>query len=67
MLDLQTFGPSKALVTSMAPITSAPSLSLVSSDGTPFSDEKGVWRLFLTDGGRTLKFGPVRGTQILVR
>ena len=66
-LDIQTFGPMRKLVTSTTPITSAPSLSLIASDGTPFTDEKGIWRLFLTDGGRTLKFGPLLGTQILIR
>ena len=66
-LDQQTFGPMKTLVVSTAPITSLPSLALVASDGSQFTDEKGIWRLFLLDGGRTLKFGPVRGTQILVR
>ena len=44
-----------------------PALSLVASDGTPFTDEKGIWRLLLVDGGKTLKFGPVRGTKILLR
>ncbi|MBO7685092.1 MAG: autotransporter-associated beta strand repeat-containing protein, partial [Kiritimatiellae bacterium] len=66
-LDIQTFGPMRKLVTSTAPMASVPSLSLVASDGTPFTDEKGIWRLFLTDGGRTLKFGPLLGTQILLR
>ena len=27
----------------------------------------GVWHLLLLDGGRTLKFGALRGTQILIR
>ena len=66
-LDPQTFGAMKKLVTSTTPIASVPSLTLVASDGTPFTDEKGIWRLFLTDGGRTLKFGPLLGTQILLR
>ena len=67
MLDSQTFGPMRKLVTSTAPMASVPPLSLVASDGTPFTDERGIWRLFLTDGGRTLKFGPLLGTQILLR
>ena len=66
-LDSQAFGPMRKLVTSTTPMASVPSLSLVASDGTPFTDEKGIWRLFLTDGGRTLKFGPLLGTQILLR
>ena len=66
-LDSQTFGPMRKLVTSTTPMASVPSLSLVASDGTPFTDERGIWRLFLTDGGRTLKFGPLLGTKILLR
>jgi autotransporter-associated beta strand protein len=66
-LDIHTFGPTRKLVTSTAPMASVPSLSLVASDGTPFTDEKCIWRLFLSDGGRTLRFGPLLGTQILIR
>ena len=66
-LDDSTFGPSKTLVSSTVPFASKPPLSLVASDGTAFADEKGVWRLFLADGGKTLKFGPMRATQILIR
>jgi len=66
-LDIHTFGPTRKLVTSTAPMASVPSLSLVASDGTPFTDEKCIWRLFLSDGGRTLRFGPLLGTQILLR
>ena len=66
-LDDSTFGPSKTLVSSTVPFASKPPLSLVASDGTAFADEKGVWRLFLADGGKTLKFGPVRGTRILLK
>ena len=66
LLDGQTFGPSKTLVESASPIAAAPALELVASDGTPFTDD-GKWCVFLTDGGRKLKFGPMRGTQILVK
>ena len=67
LLDEHTFGPSKTLVESNVAIAAAPELELVASDGTPFLDEKGTWRVFLTDGGRKLKFGPVVGTRILVK
>ena len=67
LLDEHTFGPSKTLVESTAPIAEVPELELVASDGTPFTDGKGTWRVFLTDGGRKLKFGPVIGTRILVK
>ena len=66
-LDATTFGPAKTLVSSTAPLAAMPTLSFVASDGTPFTDEKGIWHLLLTDGGRTLKFGPMRGTQILLK
>ena len=66
-LDASTFGPSKTLVSSTVPFAALPPLSLVASDGSEFTDEKGVWRLFLADGGKTLKFGPVRGTQFLLK
>ena len=49
------------------PIAAAPALELVASDGTPFTDARGIWRVFLTDGGRMLKFGLVMGTRILVK
>ena len=67
LLDEHTFGPSKTLVESTVAIAAAPELELVASDGTPFPDEKGTWRVFLTDGGRKLKFGPLVGTRILVK
>ena len=66
-LDATTFGPAKTLVSSTAPLAAMPTLSFVASDGTLFTDEKGIWHLLLTDGGRTLKFGPMRGTQILLK
>ena len=66
-LDASTFGPSKTLVSSTTPFAALPTLSFVASDGTPFTDEKGIWRLLLADGGKTLKFGPMRGTQILLK
>ena len=67
LLDEHTFGPSKTLVESSVAIAAVPELELVASDGTPFTDGKGTWRVFLTDGGRKLKFGPVIGTRILVK
>jgi hypothetical protein len=66
LLDGQTFGPAKTLVESASPIAAAPTLELVASDGTPFTGDC-KWRVFLTDGGRKLKFGPMRGTQILLK
>ena len=65
-LDASTFGPSKTLVSSATALATPPSLTLVAADGTPLAND-GKWFLYLTDGGKTLKFGPVRGTKILLR
>ena len=65
-LDISTFGPSKTLVSSSTALAALPSLALVAADGTPLAND-GKWILYLTNGGKTLKFGPVRGTKILLR
>ena len=65
-LDTSTFGPSKKLVSSTTAFAEPPPLTLVASDGTPLAND-GQWKLFLADGGKTLKFGPVVGTQILLK
>ena len=64
-LDDTTFGAMKTVATFTNPIDS-PSLTLVNADGTAWVGNR-QWSLFLADGGRTLKFGPLRGTQILLR
>lgn len=66
-LDASTFGPMKTLVSSTTPITAVPTLALVSTDGTDFTEGYGIWHLVLMDGGKTLKFGPQRGTQMLIK
>ncbi len=65
-LDQATFGPMKTLVSSTAALTALPTLTLVATDGTEIAN-KGRWTLLLADGGRKLKFGPMRGTQVLVK
>ena len=65
-LDALAFGASKTLVSSATALAALPSLTLVAADGTPLAND-GKWYLYLTDGGKTLKFGPVRGTKILLR
>ena len=65
-LDQATFGPMKTLVSSTAALTALPTLTLVATDGTEIANN-GRWTLLLADGGRKLKFGPMRGTQILVK
>ena len=64
-LDEATFGAMKTVATFTNPID-LPSLTLVNADGTAWVGNR-QWSLFLADGGRTLKFGPLRGTQILLR
>ena len=64
-LDEATFGAMKTVATFTNPIA-LPSLTLVNADGTAWAGNR-QWCLMLVDGGRTLKFGPLRGTQILLR
>ena len=64
-LDETTFGGLRTVATFAEPIAQ-PSLTLVDSDGNEMLPH-GVWHLLLLDGGRTLKFGALRGTQILIR
>ena len=49
----------------MEPLTSLPSVEFVNADGT--AANPGAWTFRLTNGGRSLTFGYVRGTQILIR
>ena len=64
-LEETTFGGLRTVATFAEPIA-VPSLTLVDSDGNEILPH-GVWHLLLLDGGRTLKFGALRGTQILIR
>ena len=65
-LDMQTFGQIKTVARITGVLSAAPALELVKSDGTPLVDD-GKWHLVLSEGGKALKFGPLRGTQILLR
>ena len=65
-LDDKTFGPMKTVATFTTPLAELPSLTLVDADGTEWTNNK-QWCLQLADGGTTLKFGPLRGTQLIVR
>ena len=65
-LDMETFGQIKTVARITGVLSAAPALELVKSDGTPFVDDN-KWKLFLADGGKALKFGPMRGTQILLK
>ena len=65
-LDDKTYGRMKTVATFTTPLAAVPSLTLVDSDGTEWTSTK-QWYLQLADGGTTLKFGPVRGTQMIVR
>ena len=65
-LDATTFGSMKTIARLSSPFAGVPSLALVNADGTTVA-QNGVWQLQLADGGRTLKFGPVKGTVLVVR
>ena len=65
-LDDRTFGRMKTVATFTTPLAAVPSLTLVDTDGTEWTSSK-QWHLQLADGGTTLKFGPMRGTQLIVR
>ena len=64
-LDEATFGAMKTVATFTNPIA-LPSLTLVNADGTAWTGNR-QWSLFLADGGRTLKFGALRGTMLLIK
>ena len=64
-LDSATFGSAKTVATFTTPLATTPSLTLVNADGTAFIGT--LWKLFLADGGRTLKFGAMRGTVLIFR
>ena len=65
-LDDKTFGRMKTVATFTTPLAAVPSLTLVNTDGTEWTSSK-QWCLQLADGGKTLKFGALRGTQLIVR
>ena len=65
-LDDKTYGPMKTVATFTAPLAALPALELVDSDGTVRA-RNGQWVLQLADGGKTLKFGALSGTQVIFR
>ena len=66
-LDAKTYGKSKVVARLTTALAAAPALELVQSDGTPFVDDDGTWKLYLAEGGKVLRFGPLVGTRILVK
>ena len=65
-LDDKTFGRAKTIATFTMPLAEPPSLTLVDGNGDELPPS-GLWNLMLTDGGRTLKFGAMHGTQVIIR
>ena len=65
-LNDKTYGRMKTVATFTTPLAELPSLTLVNSDGTEWTGNK-QWCLQLADGGTTLKFGALRGTQVIFR
>ena len=65
-LDDKTYGRMKTVATFTTPLAALPPLTLVNTDGTEWTSSK-QWCLQLADGGKTLKFGALSGTQILLK
>ena len=66
-LCVSTYGKSKVVARLNTALADAPTLELVQSDGTPFVDDDGKWKLYLAEGGKALRFGPLVGTRILLK
>ena len=64
-LDDTTWHGMKTVATFTEPLAALPSVEFVNADGT--AANPGAWTFMLTNGGRSLTFGYVRGTQILIR
>ena len=64
-LDDAAWRGMKTVATFTEPLASLPSVEFVNADGT--AAKPGAWTFMLTNGGRSLTFGYVRGTQILIR
>ena len=65
-LDDKTYGRMKTVATFTTPLAALPPLTLVNTDGTEWTSSK-QWCLQLADGGKTLKFGALSGTQVILR
>lgn len=65
VLDSATFGKMRTIAESETALTEAPALELVNADNTVAAPRE--WKLFLSADGRTLQFGPSRGTVVIVR
>ena len=64
-LDDAAWHGMKTVATFTEPLAVLPSVEFVNADGT--AANPGAWTFMLTNGGRALTFGYLRGTQILIR
>jgi autotransporter-associated beta strand protein len=64
-LDDTTWHGMKTIATFTEPLASLPTVEFVNADGT--AANSGAWLFMLGDGGRSLMFGYMRGTQIIIR
>ncbi|MBO7687132.1 MAG: hypothetical protein J6V72_12145, partial [Kiritimatiellae bacterium] len=64
-LDDETWRGMKTVATFTEPLAALPSVEFVKADGT--AANPGAWTFMLMNGGRTLTFGYLRGTQIIFR
>ncbi|MGN0847046.1 MAG: autotransporter-associated beta strand repeat-containing protein, partial [Kiritimatiellia bacterium] len=64
-LDEATFQGRKVVARTATPLAKVPELVLLDADGNEQPPK--AWRLYLDDGGRTLRFGCSRGTVLTLR
>ena len=64
-LNDATWHGMKTVATFTEPLAALPSVEFVKQDGTAMNP--GAWSFMLSNGGRSLMFGYVRGTQIIFR
>lgn len=66
-LDRKKFAGLKLIGESTTAMASAPSLTLVATDGTTIDNGNGVWKLILAENGKALRFGPSFGLIVIMR
>ena len=65
LLDVATFGPRRTLVSVTSRINALPDLALLDSNGKEMVNQS--WRISLSSDGKSLMFGPDRGTVLVIR
>lgn len=65
LLDVATFGTRRTLVSVTSRINALPDLALLDSNGKEMVNRS--WRISLSSDGKSLMFGPDRGTVLVIR